>query len=111
PRRRIGRRRECDPWHLRKAFVQYRQLPVFRAEIMSPLRNAVRLVNREQTHLNLPQQIEKTSRQQTLGRDIKQLQVTGMKPMFNLALGNGIQTGIEKGGLDTELMQGLHLIL
>jgi hypothetical protein len=39
---------ERDARHLRETLVQYRQLQIFRAEIMPPLRNAVRLVNGEQ---------------------------------------------------------------
>ena len=48
PRRRICRGGERDARHIGEAFVQYRQRTVFRAEIVSPLRDAMGFVDGKQ---------------------------------------------------------------
>jgi len=44
----VGRRGERDARHAGKALMQLRQLHVLRAEVVAPLRHAVRLVDGEQ---------------------------------------------------------------
>ena len=79
-RGRIRRGRQRDAWHVRKAFMQYRQTAILWTEIMPPLRNAMRLVNGKQCHamfgLHLFQHGQESSHQQPLWRHIQKIQIT-----------------------------------
>lgn len=70
---------------------------VFRAEIVSPLRNAVRLVHRYHRQPPLLQLLEHVVHHQTLGRDIQHLNAPaaarGHHLVLLLAALGGIQTG------------------
>ena len=111
PGRRIGGRGQGDPRHLRKALVQDRQLPVFGAEIVTPLRHAMRFVDREQADLGLFEQVEKAPGQQAFGGDIEHLEIAAEQALLDLALGHRVEARIEEGRLDAELVQGLDLVL
>src|SRR5262249_22720969 len=58
PRRRVGGRGQRDQRHPGKALAQHPQLLVIRAEIVPPLRDAMRLVDGEQGDWAARQQIE-----------------------------------------------------
>src|SRR6187455_3266890 len=59
PRHAIRRRRQCDARYMGKSLMQNRKLDVFGAEVMPPLRHAVRLINGEQRKRRARQKIEK----------------------------------------------------
>ena len=70
-RLRISGGGECNAWNIRKAFVKHRQLQIFRAEIMAPLRHAMRLVNGEQRDARLLQKLKHARHHQTFGCYVK----------------------------------------
>ena len=111
PRRRIGRGGERDARHVGKAFVQDRELPVLRTEIVAPLRDAVRLVNGEQRDGHLRHLFEEPLGQQTLRRDVQQLQLAREHASFDVALRERIETRIQECRFDAKLPQRGDLIL
>ena len=72
-RRRRGREREHGPQ--RQLLRDAREAQIFGAEIVAPLRNAVRLINRQQRDFHPPNPIQKRLARKPLGRDVKQLQL------------------------------------
>ena len=68
--------RQRDAGDLRIAFVQQRQLQIFGPEIVAPLRDAMRFVDREQCQLRSVQQIEAARGGQPLRRDVKEVELT-----------------------------------
>ena len=111
PRRRIRGRGQRDAWNLGKALVQDRELAILRTEIVAPLRHTVCLVDCEQRDRHARQQVEAAFGQQPLRRDIEQFQRTIGKAPLDLALRRRILAGIEECRFDTELAQGIDLIL
>jgi hypothetical protein len=76
----VGGRRQTDPGYVRKALVKNGELDIFRAEVMSPLRDAMRLVDREQRQsvlaLNLREMVEEGFGHQALWRHVEQVECT-----------------------------------
>src|SRR5258708_6306110 len=66
-----------DPRHIRKTLGKDRQADIFRAEVVPPLRYAMRLVDRKQGDISAIEQSEATRRQQPLRRNIEQIEVSG----------------------------------
>ena len=85
PRRAVRGRGQRHHRHSRKALFEDRELLVLLAEIVSPLRNAVRLVDGEKGEASVRQQLQTTWRHQPLRRDIEQ--VEGRVPNGALDLG------------------------
>ena len=108
---RVGGGGERDARHRGKALRQDRQLAVLGAEIVAPLRHAVRLVDGEQRHLGAFEQIEEARRQQPLRRHVEQVQRAGEQLLLDLALRVGGQAGVEVGRCHARLAQGVDLIL
>ena len=81
-RLRVGGGGERDARHLGKALVQHRELQVFRAEVVPPLRDAVRLVDGEERELRLGERLEHARHHQALGRDVQQIQLSGQQRTF-----------------------------
>ena len=114
-RRRIGGRGQRDARHIGEALVQYGQCTVFGTEIMAPLRDAMRLVDREQRDPrcfpDLFQQREKAGHQQAFRGNIEQVEFAAQQPALHLARGIGADAGIEESGFHAELAQRIDLIL
>ena len=89
--RRIGGRGQRDPWDLRPTLVQHGQLAVLGAEIMAPLRHAVRFVDGEQGDLAARQQRQEATGQQPLRGDIEHVQLASEQFALDAAGGLGIQ--------------------
>ena len=83
---RVGGGGKRDARHLRKAFLQDRQLAILRTEIVSPLRNAVRLVDGEQRSFDSLEQPKKALREEAFGRNVKQLELAGDQAALDLPL-------------------------
>ena len=66
-----GQRQERHP---RKAFLQDRELLLFRAEIMTPLGDTMRLVNGEEGEAAAGEKLQAAWRHQSLGRDINEVE-------------------------------------
>ncbi len=75
PREGIGSGGERDARHCRIALVQHRQAEILGPEIVAPLRNAVRLVDREQRDVRAIDELEAARREQPLRRDVEQIEL------------------------------------
>ena len=95
--------------------MQHRQFPVFGAEIVAPLRHAMRLVDGEQRQpragLHLLQRAQEIRHQQALRRHVEDIQLAAHQAAKHLAGRFGGQAGIEEGGLHAELLERVHLVL
>ena len=63
-----------------KRSAMHGQADIFRAEIVPPLRHAMRLVDRKQRDLGLAEQGKAARRQQSFRRDIEQVEIAGQQP-------------------------------
>ena len=71
----VGGRGQRDARHVGKALGDDRQRDIFGAEVMAPLRDAMRLVDREQRDLGSRQQRQAARRHQPLRRHIEQVEI------------------------------------
>src|SRR5690348_2787880 len=75
----IRGRRERNARHAPIAVRQHRELQVFRPEVVSPLRDAVRLVDGEERHGATVEKGQAALREQSLRRDVEQVELTGAR--------------------------------
>ena len=76
----LGRaRREAGNRQIRKACAQPAQLAVVRPELVSPFRNAVCFVYREESYWNPAQPVESVLPGQALGRQIQQPVIAALR--------------------------------
>ncbi len=111
PGRQIGGRGQRDPGHLGPALVEHGELEIFRAEVMAPLRDAVRLVDREQRDRDLVEPGQETVGQKPLRRQVEKIELARFGLAANPALLLGRQAGVQEGRAQAELAQRHHLIL
>ncbi|MNT14496.1 hypothetical protein D3C72_1495050 [compost metagenome] len=109
--RRVGGSGQGDPRNLRPALVQDGQLPIFRAEVVAPLRHAVGFIDGKQGDAAARQQRQEASGQQALGGDIEHVQLTGEQFAFDPGGGFGVQGRVQEFGAHAELTQGFDLVL
>ena len=93
------------------AFVQHGELAVFAAEIVAPLRHAMRLVDGEQRDRAAIEQRQEARRQQALGRDVEQVELAGQQFALDPGRGFAVEGGIEEFGAHAQLAQRLDLVL
>ena len=86
-------------------------LQIARAEILSPLRDAVRLVHRHHGNRHAACEIEEERRGQPLGRDIEQLVLAASGEIQRVAHLLERQGAVDAGGRDAGLIQRADLIL
>src|SRR5690554_5080191 len=103
----IGRGGQGQARHLRKALGQHAELEILGAEIMPPLRNAVRLVDSKQADIAALKQPQGGFAQQAFGGEIEQLEPAGDKIALDVLAGAGIERGIEYRGGHTVVRQRL----
>ena len=111
PGRRIGGRGQRDAGHLGPALVQDGELEILGAEVVAPLRHAMRFVDREQRDRQPVEPGEKAVGEQPLRRDVEKVDLAGSGPTADPALLLGRQAGVQELGADAELTQRRHLIL
>jgi len=107
---RISRRRQRHARHAGIIGGELAQFPVFRAKIMAPLRNAMSLVDGEQRDLRAADQLTETRRHDTLGRDIEKIERAVADGAADVEKFLAAKRGIQRGGVDPDLLQRLHLI-
>jgi len=102
-----GHRQPRDPG---EDLGQAPQQPVFGAEVVAPLADAVGLVDGDDRQVNLGQPLQHPGLQEALGRDIEEVQGPGLdpRPGGGAVLGGG--EGIQAGGGDPRLDQARHLV-
>ena len=106
----VGGGGQRDARHIRKAFGDDGKADIFRAEIVPPLRHAMRLVDREQGDVGAAEQAEAARRHQPLRRDIEQVEIAGQQPRLD---GVGFLIGqrrIQHRRLDAGLEQAGDLV-
>jgi len=108
---RVGGGGQRDARNVRPALVQDGQLAVFGAEIVAPLRHAVRFVDGEQGDVAAREQRQKAAGQQALGSDIEHVQLAGQQLALDAGGGFAIQGRVQVFGAHAELAQGLDLVL
>ena len=106
----VGGRGQRDARHVGKALGDRRQADIFRAEIVPPLRHAMRLVDRKQRDLGPAEQGEAARRQQPLRRDIEQVEIAGDQPPLDLGGFLERQRRIQHRRLDAGLEQARDLV-
>ena len=82
----IGGRSQRHHRQLRETLTQLAQRAILRTEVVSPLRNTVRLVNRQHCRLPVRQALEEVIHHQTLRRDVEQLHPPGSAVRHHLLL-------------------------
>ena len=106
----VGGRRHRDARRVRKPLGQQTQIAIVGTEVVSPLRDTVRLVDGDQTQRQFRQPIHHGPGRQTLGRDIQQVQLAGAgrRPDGRTLVQR--HAGIQTGGRHALLFQRLDLI-
>ena len=82
-----------------------------RAEVVPPLGDAMRFVNRKQGDLRAVEQAQEVFHQQSFRRDVNHVDIAALNALHRFAHFFGRHGGIDGGGADAELFQRLHLIL
>ena len=87
------------------------QAHVFRAEIVAPLRDAMRLVDGEEIDAKAAEEFERVVAHEPLGRDIEQAQRAVFEtPRRYCCRSTPSDDGIERGGGDAEFAQLRDLV-
>jgi hypothetical protein len=105
PRRLVCGRRHSDHLDAWERFRDLAQTQIFRAEIVTPLRDAMRLVDREKIDLDLPQSGDHVVAQQPFGRYIEKSERTLVEAARDPPSFVGVGGGIEARRLDACLAQ------
>ncbi len=109
--RRVRGRRQGDARHAREALVQQRELAIVGPEIVAPLRDAMRLVDREQGDRAAAQQVEEARHGQALGCDVEQVERAGGEVALGVVDRRPVQVRVQRRGAHAELAQRCDLIL
>ena len=110
PGRPVGGRGERDSRDLGEAIVQRRELQVLGAEVVPPLRHAVRLVDREERQPGARQQLQRAFAQQPLRRHVEKIQPPRRHGRLHFAHLPEGQRGVEARRVHPRLPQRLHLV-
>ena len=110
PRGLVGGRGEGDAGHGRKALVKRRELQVLRAEVVTPLRHAVRFVDREQRELDLVEQRERPLAEQPLWGHVEQVDPAGTQSRLDVEHLLVRERGVEAGRPHAGLQQRVDLV-
>ena len=100
-----------DARHAGEAFRQAGERAVFRAELVAPLRDAMRLIDGEQRELEMRQPIHRAACEQSFRRDIEQVELLLDQVAGDRAGFGGVQFGVQRAGRHAELAQRRHLVI
>src|SRR5690606_31235392 len=106
-----GGRGEGDARDVGPAFVQAGQHQVVGAEVVPPLRHAVRLVDGEQGDVPAVEQFDGGGELQPLGRQIEQVELARDELGLDDAAFVEVLRGVEEAGPDAERLHRVHLVL
>ena len=106
----VGGRRQRDARHVGKAFGEDGQPDIFGAEIVPPLRYAMRFVDRKQRDIGLAEQGQAARRQQPFRRDVEQVEVAGEQPPLDLRGFVKRQRRVQHRRVDAGLQQSRDLV-
>ena len=105
-----GGRGECDAGNVREGVRKHGQPHVVGAEVMPPLGDAVRLVDREQGDRCALQQLNGARQGEPFGGHVEQVNVPGEKLPLHLLRLVGLQGGVEVRGADAHGLERGHLV-
>ena len=111
----VGRGGEGHARHTGKAFVQNGQGPVFRAEVVTPLAHAMRLVNGKQAQqAALEQRVQQRQKPRVgdpLRCRVQQSDVAAQHALLDLVGLFAAQGGVQEGSTHARFVQGAHLVV
>ena len=110
PGRSVRRRGHGDRLDAMEGFHDLTQAQIFGAEVVAPLRDAVRLVDGEKIDRGPPQGGDDVVAQQPFGRNIEQPERAVVEALRRPAPFVGVGGGIEARRLDPKLAQLRHLV-
>ena len=109
---RVGGGGERDARHAGKRVAQHRELQVLGPEVVAPLRHAVRLVDRKERELRAGEKLQRTRRQQTLGRDVQQVELARHERALDRAAPRGAESvELRNAARTPSLAEGRDLVL
>ena len=106
----VGGGGQRDARHIGKTLRDHGQADIFGAEIMPPLRHAMRLVDGKQRDFGATEQREAARRQQPLGRDVEQVEIAGQQPLLDRVGFLIRQRRVQHRRLDAGLEQARDLV-
>ena len=106
-----GRGGERHHRHVREYFAQGGDLPVLRTEVVSPLADTMRLVNRELADVPFRQIIEEPGQHQPLGRDVEQPEFAAVQSAQPRTRPAGAERGIQERCRHARRLERVHLVL
>ncbi|MNZ89588.1 hypothetical protein D3C78_1085190 [compost metagenome] len=107
----VGRSGKRNARHMRKQFGQLTQLQVLGAEIVTPLRNAVGLVDGEQGNVQAAKEIQHPRLYQALRRQVKHLHFTATQAPSEVTLLFRTEGGVQGSRRDPEFIEGGDLVV
>ena len=108
--RRVRGRRDGDRLDAVQRLGDLAQPQIFGTEIVSPLRDAMRLVDGEKVDRSAAQFVEHVVAQEPFGRDVEEPQRPIAQALGDPAALSGVGRGIEARRLDAELPELRHLV-
>ena len=100
-----------DARHVGPALVQHRQAQVFRAEVVAPLRHAVRFVDGEQRDAAAFQQLQTAVGQEAFRRHVQQVQLARQEGPLHVAGDLPFLGRVQERGAHAEFGQRVDLVL
>jgi hypothetical protein len=111
----VGGGRQRQPRHAREALVQRRQAQVFLAEVVSPLADAMRLVDGEQAQpaalVQRLQHRQEARRQDALGCGVDQRQPARQQFALDAAGLVAVERAVQEGGVNAQFVQRADLVV
>ncbi len=107
----VGRGGQRNARHVGKQFRQLAQLQIFAPEIVAPLRDAVRLINREQGNFQALQERQHARLHQPLRGEVEHFDFTAFDPSGQVALLLGAEGGVQGSSGHAEFLKGCHLVV
>ncbi len=96
---------------MKMALGQQIELDVLRAEIVPPLRHAVRFVDREKREPRALEQTQEARRRQPLGRDVEQVEPAGEQIALDFCRRLRAERRVEAGRSHARFAQRRHLVV
>ena len=111
PHGRVGGRRERERARPAELLARAAEREVVGAEVVPPLRDAVRLVDHEQAHTAAREAIEEAPVREPLRCDEEQRDASRLEVGVAAVLLGAIERGVDEGRRDSDRLEGLDLVL
>ena len=109
PRARVGGGGHGETRHAGKKLAQAAKGAIVGPEVMTPLADAVRFINRDQRHVHARKALGE-ARAETFGRHIKQVHLAALRRIERLGAGIEIHRAVQPLGPPADLFQRVDLI-